>query len=322
MIERVERIERAEQIQREALSRLREKIEKLKKERRAVILAHNYQYSAVQEIADFVGDSLQLARKATELECEMIVFCGVKFMAETAAILNPDKEVVIPHPTPLCSLAGMLSRDYLLYLKKKHPEAASVVYVNSLAETKAEADYVCTSANAAELVSKIEAEEVIFGPDANLAWFAQQKNPSKKIIPAPPNGFCYVHVIALPEDIQRARQLHPEAKVMVHPECWPEVQKLADHVGSTSKMLKYALSEPAEEFVVGTEIGHAYRLAREMPDKKFYFLRPDMVCAMMKANTVEGVYLALRDRKYKVKVDEKIAERARKAIERMLELSV
>ncbi|MFA4641226.1 quinolinate synthase NadA [Pyrococcus kukulkanii] len=300
------------------LKELMEEVERLKKERNAVILAHNYQLPEVQDVADFVGDSLELARKATKVDADVIVFAGVDFMAETAKILNPDKTVLIPTRKATCAMANMLKVRHILEAKKKYPNAPVVLYVNSTAEAKAYADVTVTSANAVEIVRKLDSDVVIFGPDKNLAHYVA-KVTGKKIIPVPPNGHCYVHQKFTVEDVERAKKLHPNAKLMVHPECIPEVQERADIIVSTGGMIRRACEH--DEWVVFTEREMVYRLKKLYPEKKFYPARIDAVCIGMKAITLRHVYESLRDMKFEVTVPEDIAEKARRAIETMLEMS-
>lgn len=295
-----------------------EEILKLKEERNAVILAHNYQLPEVQDIADFIGDSLELARKATKVDADVIVFAGVDFMAETAKILNPDKTVLLPSRRATCAMANMLKVEHIIEAKRKYPNAPVVLYVNSTAETKAYADVTVTSANAVKIVSKLDADVVIFGPDKNLAHYVA-KMTGKKVIPVPPNGHCYVHQKFTIEDVERAKKLYPNAKLMVHPECIPEVQEKADIIVSTGGMIKNACLH--DEWVVFTEREMVYRLKKLYPEKKFYPAREDAICIGMKAITLKHIYESLRDMKYKVEVPRDIAEKARRAIERMLEMS-
>jgi quinolinate synthase len=299
---------------------LSEKISRLKEEKNAVILAHNYQRPEVQLVADYLGDSLDLARKSTELEAVLVVFAGVDFMAEMAAMLNPNKTIVIPDPSARCPMAAQLSAKKVRDERKKNPDAAVVLYVNTLAEAKAEADVTCTSANAPQIVNAIDEGEVLFGPDRNLAWFTQRRT-DKKVIPMPEDGYCYVHRMFTPADIKLLKEEYPDAEVLVHPECNPEVQQMADHICSTSQMLLRAKASPAKRFIIGTEVGLVERLRREFPDKEFIPALDTAICKEMKKHTLEKVYLSLRDKKHVVRVPPKIADRARKAIDRMLEIS-
>ncbi len=297
-----------------------DKIKRLKKERRAVILAHNYQTSDVQDIADFTGDSLELSRKAAETEAKVIVFCGVNFMAETASILSPDKKVIIPDNQAGCTLADMITADKLKTLKSRHPEAVVISYVNTTAEVKAESDICCTSSNSIQVVNSIPRnKEIIFVPDKNLCRFTQEETNRKLICW---QGWCSTpHTNISAEDIKKSKQAHPDAKVMVHPECNPEVIDLADEVVSTSGMLRFAKRSKATEFIVGTEIGMLYSLKKANPKKEFYPANDKAICPTMKLITLEKVYQALKDLVYIVKVEESIRQRAKRAIDRMLEVS-
>ncbi|KUK18090.1 MULTISPECIES: quinolinate synthase NadA [Thermococcus] len=295
-----------------------EEIMRLKEEKNAIILAHNYQLPEIQDIADFLGDSLELARKAVNVDADIIVFAGVDFMAETAKILNPEKKVLLPTKRATCAMANMLKVDHILEAKKKHPNAPVVLYVNTTAESKAYADVTVTSANAEKIIAKLDAETIIFGPDNNLAYYVANRT-GKRIIPIPEGGHCYVHRKFTLKDVERARGLYPNAKLMVHPECNPEVQEKADLIVSTGGMVRNACQH--DEWVVFTEKEMVYRLQKLYPDKKFYPASEDAFCIGMKSITLKHLYEALRDEKYEVDVPEEIAHRARKAIERMLEMS-
>ncbi|MEM1507741.1 MAG: quinolinate synthase NadA [Candidatus Bathyarchaeia archaeon] len=298
-------------------SDLMEKILKLKREKKAIILAHNYQRPEVQDIADFVGDSLELSLRAAQTDAKIIIFCGVNFMAETAAILNPDKIVLIPDINALCPMASMLPADLVKFYRRKYPKANIVLYINSLAEAKAYSDAICTSANAAEIVNRVDSETVLFGPDANLAKYAQTKS-SKEIIPIPQCGFCPVHKLFDRESIMRLKMKYQGAEVMAHPECDPEIWGIADFIGSTSRMYKEALTSKAESFIVATEIGLLHRLKKDRRDAVFIPAYEEAICVNMRLHTLEKIYLCLRDEKYRVEVPPKIASRARKPIEFML----
>ena len=293
-------------------------IECLKEERNAIIMAHNYQLPEVQDIADFLGDSLELARKAVKVDADVIVFAGVDFMAETAKILNPEKTVLLPSKRATCAMANMLKVEHILEAKRRYPDAPVVLYVNSSAETKAYADVTVTSANAARIVAKLDSDVVIFGPDRNLGSYVARVT-GKKIIPVPPNGHCYVHRKFTVQDVERVRKLYPNARLMVHPECEPEVQEMADIIVSTGGMIRHA--PEWNEWVVFTEREMVYRLQRLYPEIKFHPAREDAVCVGMKAITLSHIYESLRDMKYRVEVPEDIAQKARKAIEKMLEMS-
>jgi len=297
-----------------------EEILKLKEGRNAAILAHNYQRTEIQLLADYIGDSLDLARYSAKVDAELILLAGVNFMAETAALLNPDKTVLIPDPAAECPMAAQLPARVVREAREKHPDAAVVLYVNTLAEAKAEADVICTSANAPLIVDALDEEEVLFGPDKNLAWFVQRRT-DKTIIPLPEDGCCYVHRMFAPADIALLKEKYPDAEVLVHPECDPDVQQLADHICSTSQMLLRARASPAKQFIIGTEVGMVERLRRENPGKEFIPALETAICQQMKKHTLEKVYLSLRDRKHVVTVSPNIAGRARAAIERMLEIS-
>ncbi len=299
---------------------LTEKIARLKKEKNAVILAHNYQRPEIQLVADFLGDSLELARASAKVEADLVVFAGVDFMAEMAAMLNPDKTVVIPDPEARCPMAAQLPAQVVLEARKKYPKAAVVLYVNTLAEAKAESDVACTSANSPQIVNALDEDVVLFGPDRNLAWFVQRRS-DKRIIPIPENGYCYVHKMFSPADVALLKAKYPDAEVLVHPECDPEVQQLATHICSTSQMVLRSKASPAKRFIIATEVGLIERLRRENPNKEFIPALDSAICQQMKKHTLEKIYLALRDERHVVRVPEHIAERARVTIERMLELS-
>ncbi len=299
-------------------SDIKKKIRELKKKRDAVILVHNYQLPEVQELADFRGDSLELSRTASRVEARVIVFCGVYFMAETASILCPDKTVLVPDKLAGCPLANMITAGDVRRLKKEHPEAVVVGYVNTSAEVKAELDYCCTSANAVAVVNALkDKKEIIFVPDKYLADYVQKKTGRKLIIW---NGFCPTHIKILPEDIKREKKFHPHAKVMVHPECLPAVADMADEVISTSAMTRYAKESMAKEFIVGTEVGIIYRLKQDNPGKEFYPASERAVCPNMKRTTQEKVLWSLEELKTEVRVSDDIRRRAQGAIERMLKI--
>jgi len=292
----------------------------LTRKRNAVILAHNYQRPEVQDVGDFVGDSLDLSRRAAETKADVIVFCGVHFMAETAAILSPQKTVLMPDVNAGCPMANMLTVRELREMKKAHPGAVVVTYVNSSAAVKAESDICCTSANAVRIVDSIipRDKEVMFIPDR---WLGDYVSKQLKRLLILANGYCPTHQRILPEFIERARKEHPAAKVIVHPECTAEVVALADAVGSTSQILKYCRESAAEEFIIGTEVGILHRLAKESPGKKFYAASPVSDCPNMKLTTVEKIIWSLEDMETRITVEPEVAEKARLAIERMLKVS-
>ncbi len=294
---------------------LRERILRLKAEKDALILVHNYQVSEVQDVGDYVGDSLELARKAVDAGKQLIVFCGVRFMAETAKILNPGAKVLIPRPDAGCPMADMISRDDVIALKNKHPDAIVCSYVNTNADVKAETDICCTSANAVKVVESLDTARVIFTPDRNLASFVG-KNVNTEIIPF--DGYCYVHTRFSAEDIELSRAAHPNAVVLAHPECNPEVVDLADEVLSTSGMLRFAEESDADEFIIATEEGLIERMNREMPEKRFYSAGRAHFCFNMKRIRLEDVYRSLDEEIYEVHMDPDIMEKARVALERMI----
>lgn len=294
---------------------LEKEILRLKSERNAIILAHNYQPADVQDIADLTGDSLELSRAAATIDCDVLVFCGVDFMAQTAAILSPEKIVVHPDRSACCPMAQMISPQDVRSLREGHPDAAVVCYVNSSAEVKAESDICCTSANGVQVVNALEADEILFIPDRNLAAYVA-RHTDKRIIPW--NGYCYVHDRYTAEDVMEARKNHPDAELLVHPECRPEVIDLADGVYSTSGMLKHARASGASEFIIGTEVGILHRLCAENPEKRFYPLSKGAVCEDMKKTSLKKVLRALETLSPRVEVPQAISVRARRAIERML----
>ena len=301
------------------MNEISEKLKKLKKEKNAVILAHIYQLPEIQDVADFVGDSLDLSRKAAETDADIIVFCGVHFMAETAAILSPQKKVIIPDANAGCPMADMITASQLREFKTKYKNPVVVAYVNTSAEVKAESDICCTSSNALNVVKSLIGDEtIIFVPDRNLGSYVQ-KNSGKEMIIW--NGFCPTHNnLMLPEHIAQAKRLHPDAEVLVHPECRPEVVALADHAMSTGVMCRYVPTSKSKEFIIGTEIGILYKLQKENPGKKFYPVSDLAVCPNMKKITLDKVLDALANEKNIVIVPAEIAVKARKPIERMLEI--
>ncbi len=291
-------------------------IQKIKKERNIAIVAHNYQIPEIQDIADFVGDSLELARIIKKLSNKIVIFCGVKFMAETAKILSPDKKILIPSLDAGCPLADSISRKQLLEFKKKFRNATVVTYVNTNADVKAESDVCCTSANAVEIVKKTSANKILFVPDRNLAHFVA-KNSEKEVIPW--DGYCPVHEKIKKEDILKLKNKYPEAEIMVHPECIPQVQEIADRILSTGDMIKYAKELNTNTFIVGTEEGIIHRLKKENPFKKFIPAREDLICEDMKKITLENLYFSLKNEVYEIKVEEEMRKKALSSIERMIE---
>lgn len=299
--------------------KLVQKILGLKKERDAIILAHNYQIGEVQDIADYTGDSLGLSIEASKTTAEVIVFCGVKFMAETAAIICPDKTVLMPDENAGCPMANMITVRQLKEMKRQHPEAEVVCYVNTTAAIKAECDICCTSANAVKVVNSISEDvQIIFVPDKSLGDYVSKQCGREMILW---NGYCPTHHRILAQDIINAKEEHPEAEVMVHPECTADVIELADQVLSTSGMLRYAKETDARELIVGTEIGILHPLQKGNPGKRFYPASKLADCPNMKLNSLEKILWSLEDMAYEVRVPEHIRTRAWNAIEKMLELS-
>ena len=294
---------------------LAERILKLKQERNAVFLVHNYQLGEVQDIADFVGDSLGLSQNAAKTKADVIVFCGVHFMAETAAILCPGMTILLPDVHAGCPMADMITAEQLRQKKKELPNASVVCYVNSTAEVKAESDICCTSANAVKVVESVENDEILFVPDQYLGHYVSTKT-NKKIHLWP--GYCPTHARIRDQDIIRLKQEYPQAKVVVHPECRPEVIALADEVASTGGMIRYARREDVSEMIVGTELGIIYRLRKENPGKKFIPVSEQAVCPNMKLITLEKVLWSLEEMAPEVKVPEAIRLRAKAAVDKML----
>lgn len=295
-----------------------EAIKALKKEKNAVILAHNYQPPEIQDIADFVGDSLGLSIEASKTSAEIIVFCGVHFMAETAKILSPQKIVLLPDQDAGCPMADMIDPEGLKTLQARHPRAVTMCYVNSSAGVKALCDYCCTSANALKMAQKISTgnREIIFVPDRNLAQYVSSTAQCSFIIW---EGYCPVHADILPEHILLAKSRHPRARVIVHPECKSVVTELADTVSSTEGMSRYIKNSTEKEFIIGTETGIIHRLKKENPDKIFYPASEKAICTDMKIITLEKVLRSLENLSYEITVSPDIADKARRSIERMLE---
>ena len=292
-------------------------INRLRTERAAIILAHNYQNDEIQDLADIVGDSLALSQAAAKSSAKVVIFCGVHFMAESAAILAPEKTVILPDETAGCPMAEMATADEVLKWRELYPGAAVVSYVNSTAAVKAVSDYCCTSANAIKLVQNIPESEIIFLPDQNLGRFVAGQVPEKVVHIWP--GYCITHYRVTPEDVWKAKQYHPDALILVHPECRSEVAEMADFIGSTSQIMKYAKESPAQKFVIGTEMGILHGLQKANPDKSFYLLTPGLVCPNMKLTTIPKVLAALQNLKPVITVDPVIQGQAKTALDRMLE---
>ncbi len=293
------------------------RVMELKKERNAVILAHNYQVGEVQDVADYIGDSLGLSQQAARVEQEIIVFCGVHFMAETASILSPEKTILMPDINAGCPMADMITAAELIEWKKNYPGSQVVCYVNTTAEVKAECDICCTSTNAVQVVNSLDADEILFVPDKNLAAYAARQT-KKKIIPW--DGYCYVHNNILARDIKEKKNLHPQAVVWVHPECRPEVIDLADEVFSTGKMVQEARKTNKRDIIIGTETGIIYRLKKENPKKNFYPALDRSYCYNMKKINLIKVLKSLEDMKYRIQVPLETSRRARGAIEKMIKI--
>jgi quinolinate synthase len=299
------------------MDEIAEKIRELKAKKGAVLLVHNYQGEEIQLLADFLGDSLDLSKKAKTATAQTIVFCGVDFMAETAAILAPEKTVLLPAPDACCPMAEMITSPELEMVKSRYPDAAVVCYVNTSAEVKAASDICCTSANAVHVVNSVHQDKVIFVPDRNLARYTARFT-DKEVLPW--EGFCIVHDQIRKEDVQAAQKRHPRAVVLVHPECRPEVIDLADTVASTSGIIREVCSSPENEFIIGTETGILHRIHKECPKKKCYPLSETAVCRNMKKTDLGKVRDALKNLQPQIHVPEDIARRARSAIDRMLAL--
>ena len=297
-----------------------DKIKKLKKEKNAVILAHNYQLPEIHDIADFVGDSLGLSMSAAKTDAEIIVFCGVHFMAETAKMLSPQKTVLLPDKNAGCPMADMINADDLKSLQAAHPKAVTLCYVNTSAAVKAQCDYCCTSANALKMVQNIlkNNEEIIFIPDKYLAQYVSDQVGHNFITW---EGYCPTHARILPENIMQAKKLHPRAKVLVHPECKLQLTELADVVASTEKMCAYVQNTPDTEFIIATEIGIIYRMKKENPGKSFYPASDKATCPNMKRINLEKVLWSLEDLTYEITVPQDIMGKARLSIERMLQVT-
>ncbi|VVB67525.1 Quinolinate synthase A [Candidatus Norongarragalina meridionalis] len=293
-----------------------DRINALKAEKNALVLAHNYQRPEVQDAADFVGDSLELALRARKASEDIVVMCGVDFMAETVKLLNPSKRVLFPNLDAKCPMAAQLKPADIISAKEEFPDASVVLYVNTHADCKALADCCCTSANAAEIVGKMPSDVVLFGPDANLAFYVQRRT-KKQVVAIPSHGFCRVHDLIGERDVAKAKSEHPSARIVAHPECVPAVQAMADAICSTSRMIDFAQKSEANEFIVATEVGMLHRLAKENPGKKFHAALPDATCTAMKKITLSDLYYALEDEKIEIEIPPEIAAKALPSVERM-----
>ncbi|MDF7806039.1 quinolinate synthase NadA [Pontiellaceae bacterium B12219] len=298
---------------------IEERIQELKRERGAIIIAHNYQPDEVQAIADFTGDSLELSRKAAELDEEVIVFCGVHFMAETAAILSPEKTILLPDQFAGCPMADMITAEALQAKKAEHPGAVVIAYVNTSAAVKAECDLCVTSSNAMKIVSSVPADqEIIFVPDTHLGHYIQEELGREMIIW---DGYCPTHSRIREVDVRREKEEHPEAVIMAHPECPLGIREMADQLLSTGQMITFAAESDHKEYIVATEMGMLYRLRNENPTKKFYSVSDRALCPNMKKIDLEKVLWSLEDMQHRITVPKETADKARLSIERMLELS-
>jgi len=296
---------------------LKERILELKKERNAIILAHYYQRDEIQEVADFRGDSFLLAQKAAETDADVIVFCGVHFMGESAKILAPTKTVIIPDERAGCPMADMVNVEGLRALKKEHPNAKVVAYINTSAEVKSETDICCTSANARKVIESIDAEEIIWVPDKNLGDYVSKFTNKKMIIW---EGYCNTHDMLTVKDVEEMKAAQPNAQFVVHPECRPEVVKLGDFVGSTTAIIKYCRESDCQEFIVGTEDGTGYQLRLDSPNKTFHFATKYLVCPNMKVNNLKKVVRCLETMQPEIYVAPEVAEKAKLSLERMLQV--
>lgn len=294
------------------------KIQELKSKNNAIILVHNYQLPEVQDIADFLGDSLDLAKKAQNTNAETIIFCGVDFMAESAKILNPDKNVILPDITAQCPMANMVNIPNLLKLKKEHPDAEVVAYINTTANAKIHSDICCTSANGVKVVKSLSSKKIIFIPDQNLGAYIQKQVPDKEIIIWP--GICLTHHKIRKQDILKLKKEHPKAEVLVHPECKPEVIDIADYAFSTNGMINHAKESDALEFIIGTEKEICYRLKKENPKKEFYPIKY-AICPNMKKITLNKVLKSLETLEPKIKLSNEIMQNAKKPLQRMMDIS-
>jgi quinolinate synthase len=290
----------------------------LKKERNAVIVAHNYQIDDVQALADVIGDSFALSKYCASVPQDVIVFCGVHFMAESAKILSPQKTVLLPEINAGCPMADMVTAEELRALKRDHPHAAVVCYINTSAAVKAESDICCTSSNAVKVIQSLTQEEIIFVPDKNLGNYIAKKVPGKKMIIW--DGYCVTHHRVTLEDVQKAKEAHPDAVLLVHPECRPEVVELADFVGSTRQIIDFAAAAKEKKFIIGTEMGVLYSLKRNNPEKTFYLLSQGLICPNMKKTRLESVYNALTEMRYAIELEQEIMVKARTTLERMLKV--
>ena len=301
------------------MNELIEKINKLKKEKNAVILAHCYQNVEIDEVADYVGDSLYLSQMAAKTNADIIIFAGVYFMAQTAKILNPSRKVLLPRLESGCRMADMITLDQLREFKSKYPKIPAVCYINSTAEVKSECDICCTSSNAVKIVDSLKADEILFLPDTYLGKWVESQLGNVKVNTY--TGFCPTHVQIRPNDVTEARKKYPNALVLAHPECHQSVVAMADYVGSTTGIMKFAAQSDKKEFIIATEKGVVDRLKRDYPEKEFYLIKDNVICPNMKWHTLTDIYNALDREEHEITVDTEIASKALKCIDRMLEVS-
>ncbi len=298
------------------MNEITEKIKKLKQEKNAVILAHCYQNIEIDEVADYVGDSLYLSQMAAKTDADIIVFAGVYFMAQTAKILSPDKKVLLPRMESGCLMADMINLEQLREFKSKHPNIPTVCYINSTAEVKSECDICCTSSNAKNVVASLKSDKALFLPDTYLGKWVESQLDGVEVITYP--GYCPTHLRIKPEDMLSMRKNHPDAIILAHPECHKSVTDLADFVGSTKEIMNYVKESDKKQFVIATEKGVYDRLKRDLPDKEFFLIKENLICPNMKWNTLEDIYNSLKYEQHEITVDEEIARKAHKCIERML----
>ncbi len=301
------------------MNQLIENITKLKKEKNAVILAHCYQNAEIDDVADYVGDSLYLSQMAAKTNADIIVFAGVYFMAQTAKILSPDKKVLLPNIKSGCQMADMVNLQQLREFKSKYPDIPTVCYINSTAEVKSECDICCTSSNAIKIVESLKTDKVLFLPDTYLGKWVESKLDGVEVITYP--GYCPTHLRIKAEDIKKARQAYPNAKILTHPECHKSVTEISDYVGSTTGIMKYAKENDAKQFIIATEKGVYDRLKRDFPEKEFIMIKDNIVCQNMKWHTLEDIYNSLIKEEHEINVDKDLATKALGCINRMLEVS-
>lgn len=295
-----------------------DEIKRMKHEKNAVIVAHNYQVDDVQDLADVVGDSFKLSQYCANTDADVVVFCGVHFMAESAKILSPEKTVLLPEIHAGCPMADMVTAQALREEKRKYPNAAVVCYINSSADVKAECDICCTSSNALRVIKSLKNDEILFVPDQNLGSFIANQIPEKTIHLW--KGYCITHHRVGKKDVEEAKKAHPDALLLAHPECRPEVVEMADFVGSTAQIIEYAKNSSHNKFLIGTEMGILHKLKNDSPDKLFYLLSTGLICPNMKKTTVESVYLSLKEMRYEITLDREVAEKAKKALQAMLDV--